>query len=149
MRFPRVRVTLDQVMVAAALIIGGSLVVGSLTGISALVAEADAVVFAVAYAAEVGLALVWAARCVRQSSRPCLRSTFVSVSVLAIMTWASIEWPVVRVWAFHAQCENMYRHDLEAGEQDPAERREQSALHSELRRKYQKAMVRPWTVVRP
>ena len=53
--------------------------------------------------------------------------------MLAVIAWATIEWPNVQGWAYHAQCENLYRHDPMA-EQDQGKCRAEMALHLRLRR---------------
>jgi hypothetical protein len=145
MILPRVRFTVRGMMIALVPVIAGSLVVGSLVGISAELAIADALIFGVSYSAVAGLAAVIAARCYRQSRWPRPRWTLASVSVLVVMAWGAVEWPHVRGWAYHAQCEYLFSHDramslLHRGEYPS---------HSELRRRYQRAMVQPWKTVPP
>src|SRR4051812_24315269 len=102
MRVPRVRFTVERLMVSLAVVLAGSLMIGSVEGITAEVADADAVTLALAYAAEVGLVLVLAARCLRRSTRPRFPPALASMYVLAVMAWATAEWPIVREWAYHA-----------------------------------------------
>jgi hypothetical protein len=143
MRPPRVRRTVGRVMVASAIVIAGSLVVGSMSRLPAAVTEADALVFGVSYATELGLGIISVVRYIRQVPRPRLRPNFAAMLVLAVTGWATIEWPIVQGWAYHAQCERLYRDDPLL-EQDQTKRREQIALHSRLRQAHQPTVFRPW-----
>lgn len=143
MRLPRLQCTVGRVMLATSIVIAGSLVVGSVSRLPVDVAEADALVFAVSYATELGLGIILVIRYLRQIPRPRLRPTFAAMLLFAVTGWATIEWPIVQGWAYHARSERLYRDDP-MSEQDQAKRREQIALHSRLRRAYQAAVFRPW-----
>jgi hypothetical protein len=146
MPLPRVWLTVERLLIALVPVIAGTLIIGSMSGIPSELAEADAVIFGIAFGAEIGLAVVLAVRYARHPTWAYLRPTRASMAILIVIAWATIEWPIVQEWARFAQWENLYRHDPEI-ELDQAKRREQVAMYSRLRRAYQDAMLRPWRAV--
>jgi hypothetical protein len=146
MRLPCVWITVERLMIALAAVLAGSLVLGSISRIPAEVAEADAIIFGTSYGAEIGLAVVLAIRYLRQPTSARIRPTRAAMAIVIVIAWATISFPIVRDWAYHASCGNLYRRDPLA-ELDPAKRRDLISLHLRLRRAYQNAMLRPWKVV--
>jgi hypothetical protein len=146
MRLPRVWITVERLMIALAGVLAGSLVLGSISRIPADVAEADAIIFGTSYGAEIGLAVVLAIRYLRQPTSARIGPTRAALATVIVIACATISFPIVRDWAYHAHCENLYRRDP-AAEVDQAKRRDQIALHLRLRRAYQNAMLRPWKAV--
>jgi hypothetical protein len=146
MPLPRLWLTVERLMIALVPVIAGTLIIGSMSGIHSELAEADAIIFGTSYGAEIGLAVVLAFRYLRRPTSARIRPTRAAMAIVIVVAWATISFPIVRDWAYHASCENLYRRDPLA-EADQAKRRDQIALHSRLRRAYQNAMMRPWKAV--
>ena len=92
----RVRFTVGRVMTALVIVIAGSLVVGSMSPLPGEFAEVDALIFGVSYATELGLGVVLAVRYFRETPHHFPRPNLAALAVLVIVSWATIEWPVVR-----------------------------------------------------
>jgi hypothetical protein len=148
MRPPRPLVTVERLMVPLAILVAGTLVIGSISGISSEVAQVDAVIFGAALGAEIAFALILAVRWLRHSPRTQLRPTLAVIVIVMIIAWAAVEWPFVENWSRYAGWENFYRHDPEA-EVNRRERAAQIAMCARLRRAYQDGMWRPWKTVDP